>query len=90
MEETLNGWKVTLDKKEDPRLATYQTHFVAKRGFDIDDSGLSLMVDRTGKDRYMVELAIEVNNSVYSCFRIENNATEKEAIDIVENITSEI
>jgi len=90
MTETLNGWKVTLDKKENPRLLGYQTYFIAKRGFDKDGSGLSLMVDRKGETRYIVEIAIETNRSVDSCFRLANNATEKEAIDMVENITSAI
>ena len=86
MVETLNGWKVSKDSKNE---VFGERHFVAKRSFDKNGSGLSLMAQES-HGHFTVELAIEVNGSVDSCFRLDNAATETEALEIVNQITEAI
>lgn len=83
-EKTLNGWSVSRDSKNE---VTGRDHFVVKRGFDKEGSGLSLKAKEVSHGYYQVELAIEVNNSVDSCFILENAASENEALQLVNDIT---
>lgn len=83
----LGHWYVTKDSKNS---VTNGRHFVAKLEFDKEGSGLSLSVEEQFRNCYMIELAIEVNNSVDSCFRIENSVTEEEALEIVADLVDTI
>jgi len=84
----INGWRIVEDRQGTTIAGREADSFVVKRPFG-ENFGLSLYAKKR-HGSYEIELAIEKNRSVESCFRIDNTATETEAIETVHKITSAI
>lgn len=84
---TINGWRVDRDNRNE---VSGGRHFVAKRPFDEEGCGLSLMAKESFGDSFIVELATEHDNSVSACFRLSNSASEQEAAELVDQVTEAI
>jgi hypothetical protein len=95
--QTLNGWEIIEDRQRNTQVKNVDS-FVAKRKFPTHDGynmGLSLYAKKRFEDSYEIEIAIEKEvskdkMSVIATLRLDNAATEKEALERVRKITEGI
>lgn len=87
MSETLNNWTVVKDVYN--RGTLKHTHFVATCKSD-NRGVLSLMAQSFANDKYKVEIAIKDEEEIIGIIPLEISATEKEAMELVEKVTSTI